>query len=111
MKMRTPTHPGTVIRADVLPAFGLSCAEAARLLHTARPGLNNILTSKAALSPEMALKIEAVFGVEAEGLLQMQVAHDLAAARIASRDKLKGLRRLQPRAAAPDLEPEEEFPI
>jgi addiction module HigA family antidote len=68
-------HPGLFIKDRVLPA-GLSVKDAAKLLGVGRPALSNLLNGKAALSPEMALRIEKVFGARQEELLQVQAKFD-----------------------------------
>ncbi|MFZ1426720.1 MAG: HigA family addiction module antitoxin [Geminicoccaceae bacterium] len=73
------THPGPHIRAVILPK-DLSVTEAARLLGVGRPALSNMLNSKAALSPDMAARIERTFGASARELMDMQAAHDAAIA-------------------------------
>jgi addiction module HigA family antidote len=70
-----PVHPGLFIKDHVLPA-GLSVKDAAKLLGVGRPALSNLLNGKAALSPEMALRIEKVFGASQEELLQTQAKFD-----------------------------------
>jgi addiction module HigA family antidote len=70
-----PVHPGLIIKDRVLPA-GLSVKGAAKLLGVGRPALSNLLNGKAALSQEMALRIEKVFGASQEELLQMQAKFD-----------------------------------
>lgn len=66
-RMHNPPHPGLTLRDDVLPALGLSVTEAARQLGVARVTLSRMLNGRAALSPEMALRIEAWPGVERGG--------------------------------------------
>jgi addiction module HigA family antidote len=51
------THPGETLRDDVLPALGLSVTEAALQLGVARPSLSRVLNGRAAISPEMALRL------------------------------------------------------
>jgi addiction module HigA family antidote len=51
---RTPTHPGEILREDVLPALDLSVSEAARQLRITRQTLHRVLSGKAGISPEMA---------------------------------------------------------
>src|SRR3989442_12932220 len=70
-----PLHPGPYIKDRVLPAC-LSVKAAAELLGVGRPALSNLLNGKAALSPEMALRIEKAFGVSQQELLQMQARFD-----------------------------------
>ncbi|WP_293238793.1 HigA family addiction module antitoxin [Paludibacterium sp.] len=80
-RMHHPPHPGETLREDVLPALGLSVTEAARQLGVTRPTLSRVLNGHAAISPEMALRIEVWLGVEhggrADVWLAGQAAYDL----------------------------------
>lgn len=76
-----PAHPGELIREDVLPAYGLTVTAAAEVLHISRINLSRTLNGQAALTPELALKIEKAFGTSADLLVNMQAAWDLAQAR------------------------------
>lgn len=71
VEINNPAHPGEIVLEDVLPHFGLSISDAAQVLNITRPNLSNVLNGKAAMSPELAAKIERAFGVSAELLLQM----------------------------------------
>lgn len=97
-KMKNPAHPGELIRDDILPTYGLNVVQAAEALNVARPGFNNMLNGHRALSHEMAVKIEAAFGVDAEMLLTMQSNYELALVR-ARPEVLANVRRLEPIAA------------
>jgi addiction module HigA family antidote len=57
--MFNPPHPGLTLRDDVLPALGLSVTEAAKQLDVSRVALSRVLNGRAAISPEMALRLEA----------------------------------------------------
>lgn len=70
-----PIHPGRFIRESVLPE-NLSVKDAAEMLGVGRPALSNLLNENAALSPEMALRVEKAFGVKSEELLARQAEHD-----------------------------------
>lgn len=94
-KMTNPAHPGEIVRDEVLPGFGVSIAQAAEILKTARPGFNNMLNGKRALSHEMALKIEVAFGVSAEMLTNAQNEYDLAHARAHAATFTAGIERQQ----------------
>lgn len=98
-KMIAPAHPGELIREEILPAFGLNVAQAAEALGVARPGFNNMINGHRALSHEMALKVEAAFGVSAEMLIAMQTNFDLAQARTHAAEITAGVKRLEPIAA------------
>ena len=79
--MRNPAQPGTIIRDEVLTPLGLSVTAAATTLGVARWTLSRFLNGKAALSPEIAIRIEKAFGPKADHLLRVQFAYDLAQAR------------------------------
>lgn len=67
MKMYNPPHPGLTLRDDVLPALELSVTEAAQQLGVARVTLSRVLNGRAAISPEMALRLEAWLGKDRGG--------------------------------------------
>jgi addiction module HigA family antidote len=80
-RMFNPPHPGETLKEDVLPAFGLTVTEAARQLGVTRTALSRVLNGHAAISPEMARRIEAWLGQDrggrAELWLGMQLDYDL----------------------------------
>lgn len=78
---RQPTHPGEILREDVLPELRLSVAEAARQLRVSRPRLRRILSGRSAVTPEMALRLGRFCGNGPDLWLRMQQAHDLWHAR------------------------------
>jgi plasmid maintenance system antidote protein VapI len=55
-------HPGQLIRRIILDRHALSISEAAHLLGVSTRTLLDVLTGKAALSPKLAERIDAVFG-------------------------------------------------
>ena len=71
-----PPHPGSFIREEILDELGLSVARAAEILGVRRATLSDLVNGKAALSPEMALRVEKAFGVSMDTLLRMQAWHD-----------------------------------
>ncbi len=90
MTMHDPSHPGDILKEDVLAPLGLSDARAAELLGVTRPALAALLDGQAALSVEMALRIEKAFGVSMDTLLRMQTSYEIAEARRkASRIRVK----------------------
>ena len=88
LPMKNPPHPGRSIRDACLEPFGLSVTEGAKVLGVTRQALNNVVNGKAAISPEMALRLAKAFGSTPETWLQMQVNYDLAQAR-KSESKIK----------------------
>jgi addiction module HigA family antidote len=81
MPMKNPPHPGDLIRTEIIEALGLSVSKAAEVLKVRRATLSDLLHGKAALTPEMALRIEKAFGPEMDHLLRMQLAYDVAKTR------------------------------
>jgi antitoxin HigA-1 len=92
-KQLPPPHPGDTLREDVLPALGLTVTDAAAQLGVTRPALSRVLNAKAAISPEMALRLEGWLGVERGGdarlWLEQQGAYDLWRVRKAGMPKVK----------------------
>ena len=80
-RMFNPPHPGLTLRDDVLPALGLSVTEAAQQLDVARVTLSRVINGRAAISPEMALRLEAWLGKErgghADAWIAGQCAYDM----------------------------------
>jgi antitoxin HigA-1 len=76
-----PCHPGEFIREEILKELGLSVSKAAEVLGVRRATLSDLLNGKAALSAEMALRVEKAFGVDMETLLRMQAWYDTHAMR------------------------------
>jgi len=79
--MKNPVHPGRIVQHACLDALGLSISEAAKILGVSRQALNNVVTGKSGISPEMAIRLTKAFGSTEETWLRMQLAYDLAAAR------------------------------
>lgn len=75
--MRKPTHPGEVLREDVIKPLGLTVTEAAKRLGVTRKTLSELLNCKASLSPEMAVRISKATRTTPESWLYMQAKLDL----------------------------------
>ena len=95
-RMHNPPHPGETLRDDVLPALDLTVTDAAAALDVTRVALSCVLNGRAAVSPEMALRLERWLGVEHGGRadlwLGMQAARDLWAVEKSARPKLKRIK-------------------
>jgi len=94
-RLHNPPHPDETLREDILPALKLSVTDAAKQLGVARPTLSKVLNGKAAISPEMALRLEKWLGVKnggrADVWLAEQTAYDLWQAREKFTAKVKSL--------------------
>ena len=80
MPMKNPPHPGLSVRHDCLEPLGLSVTEAARKLGVSRKQLSSIVNGRSGISPEMAIRLDRVFGGGATTWHRMQAAYDLAQA-------------------------------
>jgi addiction module HigA family antidote len=98
--MKNPPHPGDLIQTEILEALGLNVSKAAEVLRVRRTTLSDMLHAKAALTAEMALRIEKAFGVDMNHLLRMQLAYDVAKMRTRSR-RLAVKRYVPPAAQRP----------
>ena len=74
---RRPTHPGEILREDVLPALNMTQIEFARRLGVSRLSVSDLLHEKRAMTPEMAARVAKLLKTTAESWLRMQEAVDL----------------------------------
>jgi addiction module HigA family antidote len=92
-RIHNPPHPGETLREDVLPALGLTVTEAAAQPSVTRAALSRVLNGRAAISPEMALRLEGWLGVKNGGRADLWIAqqsgYDLWQARKAGTPKAK----------------------
>ena len=92
-RMHNPPHPGETLREDILPALGLTVTQAATQLGVTRAALSRVLNERAAISPEMALRLEGWLGVKhggrADAWLAQQAAYDLWQARKAGAPRVR----------------------
>lgn len=96
---RRPTHPGELLREDVLPGMGVSQSKLAELLGVSRLTVSQLMHEHRALSPDMAMRLEKLLGTSAESWLRMQEAVDLWEAR-QQPERFATIKRLQPMSAA-----------
>ena len=73
----TPTHPGELLREDILPALNKPKAEIARLLEVSRQTLYDIIAEKQDITPTMALRLGKLTGTSPEMWLNLQHSFDL----------------------------------
>jgi len=79
--MKTPAHPGRIVRSACLEPLGLSVTAGAKVLGVTRQALNNIVNGKSGISAEMAIRLAKAFGSTADIWVRMQASYDLAQAR------------------------------
>ncbi len=74
---RQPTHPGAILREDVLPALDMSVSAFARNMGVSRQMLHGILAERTGITPETALRLGALLGNGAQLWIDMQSRYDL----------------------------------
>ena len=96
MSMKTPPHPGRIVRQECIEALGLTVTAAAKGLGVTRQALSELVNGKAGISPEMAVRLSKAFGSSPELWLGLQMDYDLAQLRSAA-GKIK-VRKFAPAA-------------
>jgi len=71
-----PTHPGELLREDLLPAMGQSMVELAQMFGISLKHLNEVLAERQPVSPEFAVRLAKLFGNEPLFWIKMQEAYD-----------------------------------
>ena len=74
---RKPTHPGAILREDVLPALGMTQTELAKRLAVSRLTVSELLHEKRGLSADLAIRLGKLAGSTPESWLRMQETLDL----------------------------------
>ena len=75
-------HPGEILLEDVIKPTGITISQAADVLKVSRLTLSKILNGRGGITPNMALRIEAVFGGKADFWLRLQRTYDLEQERL-----------------------------
>ncbi|HEX8888592.1 MAG TPA: HigA family addiction module antitoxin [Pyrinomonadaceae bacterium] len=76
-RKRRPTHPGELLREEILPATGLTQSELAKRLNISRRVLGEIIKERRAVNPDVAHRLARVFNTSPEVWLNMQQAVDV----------------------------------
>ena len=95
MKMKSPTRPGEMV-GNMIKELEITVTAAAEYLGVTRQTLNNLINNcNASVSPEMAIRLEAVFGSSAGNWLRMQANYEEAKVREREEEIVKGLKRVE----------------
>ncbi len=73
---RCPTHPGALLREDIIPAVKRSVSDIANLLGISRQQLHAIMAEKKPVTPKMAVRLGTLFMDGPEIWVRMQAAYD-----------------------------------
>ena len=87
-----PPHPGRIVKDDCLPELKLSVGAAAAAHGVSRQTLDKIINGRSGITPDTAIRFEKIFGSSAEAWLRMQLAYDLAQARIREKETVATMR-------------------
>ena len=94
MRTRKPTHPGAILREDVLPKLNMSVNAFSHSLGVSRQTLHAVLAERSGISPEMALRFGASLGKGAQLWVDMQRKFDLWQAEAKLHDLLQQMQRI-----------------
>lgn len=99
MRMRSPRRPGTMV-GNIIDELEITVTDAAKALGVSRQALNNLINNEqTSVSPEMAVRLEAVFGSSADNWLRIQANYDAAKVRKRAPEIQASLQRMQPSLA------------
>lgn len=94
-KYGSPTHPGEMLLEDFLKPLQMTQGELAEKLGVSYPRVNELINGKRGMTPDTALRLEKLFGMEAQFWLNLQLAWDLYhAAHSSTAAEIKKIKRL-----------------
>jgi addiction module HigA family antidote len=76
-KSRRPTHPGAILREDVLPSLGMTQTELADRLGVSRRTVSQVIHEHRPITPDMAIRLAHFLGTSSESWLNMQQSLDV----------------------------------
>jgi addiction module HigA family antidote len=94
-RKRRPSHPGEILREDVLPETGLTQGEFARMLGVSRRTVNEILQEKRPVTVDMAHRLARVLNTSPDVWLGLQQDVDLWDALEANRQEYERIKPLK----------------
>ena len=96
-----PTHPGEMLLEEFLKPLGMSQTDLAAKIGVSYPRVNELVHGNRGVTPDTALRLEQLFGMEAQFWLNLQLAWDLyRASHSPAAREIRKIRRLRTRAAA-----------
>ncbi len=73
----SPTHPGEMLLEEFLKPLGMTQRELAQQINVSYPRINELIHGKRGMTPDTALRLERLFGMEAQFWLNLQLVWDL----------------------------------
>ena len=97
---RTPTHPGAMLREELLAPMGITQRELAAAIHVPYQRVNELVNGKRGVTPATALRLAKFFGMSAGFWMNLQLRWDLFHAQKSEQGALKKIRQLKVAAGA-----------
>ena len=72
-----PTHPGEMLLEEFLKPLGITQTELAQRIGVSYPRVNELVHGKRGVTPDTALRLERLLGMEAQFWLNLQLVWDL----------------------------------
>ncbi len=96
-----PTHPGEMLLEEFLRPLGITQSDLAKLIGVSYPRINELVHGKRGMTPDTALRLEQLLGMEAQFWLNLQLVWDLYHAEHSSEaQEITRIQRLPALAAA-----------
>src|SRR5438270_7220123 len=96
-----PTHPGEMLLEEFLKPLNMTQTELAQKIGVSYPQINELRHGKRGVTPDTALRLERLFGMEAQFWLNLQLAWDLYRVQHSRAARhIRKIRRITPRARA-----------
>ena len=96
MPLKNPPHPGQILKGE-FEFLGISIASAATGLGVSRHRLYRVVRGQSSISSDLALRLEQAIGSTADLWLRLQLAYDLAQARLRTQPAVK---KFEPKSEA-----------
>ena len=76
-RKRRPTHPGELLREEILPTIEMSQERLAERLGVSRQTINELVNEKRSISIDMAYRLGRLFNMDPTTWIRMQEAVDV----------------------------------
>jgi addiction module HigA family antidote len=92
----SPAHPGRILKEEFMEPMGVTNYRLAELSGLSRMAIGRIVKEKASITADIALRLEAIFGLDAQTWLNMQSGYDLLMAKVANGKQIaRTIKRLE----------------
>jgi len=98
-RTRRPTHPGELLREDVLPATGMTQGEFAAWIGVSRRTVNEILQERRPVTVDTAHRLARAFGTSPDLWLGLQQSFDLWETMQSNKKVYERIKQVERRAA------------